>query len=195
MIHGAVLAGGDSSRMGSDKAEIVFQGKPLWRRQIGILREAGAERVFLVRRPGQSAPEGIACLRDTVADAGPMAGLHAALAEGSAPLVAVLAVDMPAIDAAWFRGLLGLCRPGVGAMGRHGDICEPLAAIYPAEALAEVTARLERRDLSLQRLAAALAAAGRMTIVPLSTAAAAQTGSVNTAAELKSVKASAKPAR
>ena len=192
-MHGAVLAGGDSRRMGSDKSEIVFQGEPLWRRQIGILREAGAEEVVLVRRPGQSVPAGVTCLRDSAVDAGPLAGLHAALAPGSAPFIAVLAVDMPGIDAAWFRWLLASCRPGAGAMGSHGEICEPLAAIYPAEAFAEIAARLERRDLSLQRLAVALAAAGRMTLLPLSPAAAAQTASVNTTEELKVAQAVAKP--
>jgi len=191
MMRGAVLAGGDSRRMGSDKSGIVFRGEPLWHRQMEVLREAGAEPVLLVRRPGQSVPEGVACLRDSAVDAGPMAGLQAVLTAGSAPFTAVLAVDMPGIDAAWFRWLLGFCRPGLGAMARHGEICEPLAAIYPTEALLEVTARLEMRDLSLQRLALALAAAGRMTLLPLSAAAAAQTVSVNTAEELKSAQESA----
>ncbi len=187
MMRGAVLAGGDSRRMGSDKSGIVFQGEPLWRRQMRVLREAGAEPVMLVRRPGQSVPAGVACVRDSAVDSGPMAGLQAALAAaGSAPFTAVLKPwtcrgSIPPGS----NGCSGSCRAGQGAMARHGDICEPLAAIYPTEALLEVTTRLERRDLSLQRLARALAAAGHMTLLPLSAAAAAQTVSVNTAEELK----------
>lgn len=183
-MHGAVLAGGNSRRMGSDKTEVRLDGEPLWRRQSRVLREAGAERVILVRKPGQPAPEGAEVRRDGTAGAGPMAGLHAALASQSAPWVAVLAVDMPGIDAAWFRWLLGFCRPGAGAMVRHAQACEPLAAIYPAQAINEITARLQRRDLSLQRLALALAAAGRMALLPLSAAAAAQVSSVNTVVQL-----------
>jgi len=183
-MQGAVLAGGDSQRMGSDKAELVIGGEPLWRRQVRVLREAGADPVFLVRKPGQSAPGGIEVRRDRVDGAGPLAGLEAALNSSLAPWVAVLAVDMPGIDAAWFRELRRLCRPGVGAMARHSQACEPLAAIYPIEALAEVGARLERRELSLQRLALALAAAGRMTLVPISDAEAARTVSLNTAEQL-----------
>ena len=78
-MDGVVLAGGDSRRMGCDKAEIVIGGEPLWRRQVRVLRTAGADPVMLVRRPGQSAPDGIPILRDGVGDAGPMAGLQAAL--------------------------------------------------------------------------------------------------------------------
>jgi molybdenum cofactor guanylyltransferase len=184
-MQGAVLAGGDSRRMGSDKAEIPLNGEPLWRRQIRVLRDAGAERVMLVRKPGQPAPGDVAVRRDRASGAGPMAGLHAALIAASAPWVAVLAVDMPGIDAAWFRRLRGFCRPGAGAMVRHARACEPLAAIYPAEAIVEITARLGRRDLSLQRLALALAAAGRMALLPLADSERICTVSVNTAVQLK----------
>ena len=182
---GAVLAGGESRRLGYDKAGALLGGEPLWRRQFRVLRSAGAEPVVLVRRPGQETPDGPPCWRDVVRSSGPLGGLHAALSRRSAPWVAVLAVDMPGIDAAWFRWLRGFCRPGVGAMARHASAVEPLAAIYPAEALAEIAARLQRRDLSLQRLALALASAGRMTLLPLPASRAADAESINTPAQRK----------
>jgi molybdopterin-guanine dinucleotide biosynthesis protein A/aminoglycoside phosphotransferase (APT) family kinase protein len=185
-MRGIVLAGGQSRRLGSDKAEIRVGGEPLWSRQLRVLRDAGASPVALVRRPGQPSPQGVRVLRDLVDGAGPLAGLHAALASGPGPWIAVLAVDMPGIGPAWFRRLLGFCRPGCGAMARHAEACEPLAAIYPAEAMAAVTERLRRRDLSLQGLARELAASGRMMLVPLSAAEAPGAGSLNTAAQLAS---------
>lgn len=180
---GVVLAGGESRRAGFDKARALLGGEPAWRRQARILRSAGADPVVLVRRPGQPAPDGIACWRDSIAGAGPLAGLHAALARRQAAWIAVLAVDMPGIDSGWFRWLSGFCRQGVGAIGRHPAAFEPLAAIYPAEALAEVEVRLRRHESSLQGLALALAAAGRLRIVPLPAAQAARVASLNAAAE------------
>jgi|GEM_PF-442287 len=182
---GVVLAGGLSQRLGRDKAEVSLHGEPLWRRQLGVLRAAGAMETVIVRRPGQTAPPGVACWRDSVVDVGPLGGLYAALVPQSAPWVAVLAVDMPGIDAAWFRWLAGFCHPGVGAMARHDAACEPLAAIYPAEALAEIQAHLDRQDYSLQRLAAALEAAGRMTLVSLPSDRKSCVVSINTAANLE----------
>jgi molybdopterin-guanine dinucleotide biosynthesis protein A len=164
---GVVLAGGESRRMGRDKAGIVLGGQPLWRRQSEVLRSAGADPVFLVRRPGQPSPEGISCLRDVFPNAGPMAGLHAALVEAGSGHVAVLAVDMPAIDPEWFLWLAGHCGPGLGAMAVHAAACEPLAAIYPAEAIGETVGHLERGQYSLQGLARSLEEAGRMRLVPL----------------------------
>ena len=163
---GVVLAGGASQRFGRDKAEALFDGEPLWQRQARVLRDAGADRVVVVRRPGQAAPPGIECWRDQRREAGPLAGLHAALAPRAAPLVAVLAVDMPGIDAAWFRWLAGHCRPGPGG---DGAACRgpasPLAAIYPREALDEIERRLACGEHSLQSLARALAGAQQLEIL------------------------------
>jgi molybdopterin-guanine dinucleotide biosynthesis protein A len=164
---GVVLAGGESRRMGRDKALVEIGGVPLWERQVGVLRGAGASRVVITRRPGQDAVGHDDCLLDIFPGSGPLAGIHAALEIGGFPLIAVLAVDMPGIDSAWFRWLRGICAPGVGAVAGRARSLEPLAAIYPAEALPEVVARIGRGDLSVQGLAFGLAAAGRMTVVEL----------------------------
>jgi len=170
--------------MGSDKMNLEIAGEPLWLRQTRVLREAGAERVLLVRRPGQAVPDGIAVGRDRYMDSGPLAGLHAALLGAADPWVAVLAVDMPGIDAAWFRWLGSFCRPGTGAVVRQADGFEPLAAIYPRKALPEITARLQRRDLSLQGLAGSLAQAGRLHVLAVPANSAARTANLNTPLEI-----------
>ncbi len=177
---GVVLAGGESRRMGADKLDLIVAGEPLWRRQAGVLRAAGADPVVLMRRPGQPAPEGIACWRDVAPQAGPLGGLHAALARGVAPWVAVLAVDMPGIDAAWFRWLQGFCTGEAGAMARQADDYEPLAAIYPAAAIGEVEARIARGELSVQALARALESSGRLRLVPIPPERAQQAANLNT---------------
>jgi molybdopterin-guanine dinucleotide biosynthesis protein A len=164
---GVVLAGGESRRMGRDKAFLEADGELLWKRQVGVLRDAGAARVVLVRRRGQDPVAYDDCRFDVFTGCGPLAGIHAALEIGGHPHVGVLAVDMPGIDAAWFGWLGGFCKAGVGAVARGDLALEPLAAIYPAEALPEAALRLERGDLSVQELALALAAEGRMSIVAL----------------------------
>jgi molybdopterin-guanine dinucleotide biosynthesis protein A len=169
--HGLVLAGGRSRRMGRDKALLELGGEPLWRRQAGALRAAGAEEVWLALRPGQDPyPGASAWLRDSRAGCGPLAALHAALARRRGGWLLVLPVDMPATGPAWFARLRAHCRPGSGAAYRTPDGFEPLAAIYPPEALGEAAARLGRGERTLQPLVRALAAAGRMTLLPLAAA-------------------------
>ena len=187
---GAVMAGGASRRMGRDKAGLLVDGEALWRRQTRILRDAGAERVAVVRRRDQSDLGAPLCLRDRGSDAGPLAGLESALIEarrvaGLESFLAVLAVDMPGIDAAWFRRLRQACRPGRGAVGRHAAACEPLAAIYPLGALEEVSRRLASRVHSLQELAFALAEAGRLAFVSIASSEQGRFASANTPQDLE----------
>lgn len=161
-LTGAVLAGGESRRMGRDKAGIVVGETPLWQRQVNMLRSAGAGVVGVVRRPGQAPlhlPADIPLWQDAVPGIGPLAGLHAALTTCRTPWLAVVATDLPRLEAGWFRWLTGLCAPGRGAMARLPDgPFEPLAAIYPKAALAEVTRRLAGPEYSLQSLATTLVA-------------------------------------
>lgn len=155
--------------MRRNKATLRIAGEPLWRRQELVLSAAGADPVLFALRPrqrsfGRRALE----IRDTVENAGPLAGIHAALAASPGPLLAVLAVDMPRIGAAWFRRLRRHARPGCGAVFRGPDGFEPLAAIYPREALAEATRRLRAKDHAVHRLVETLVRARRMKVLNLS---------------------------
>ncbi|MGH8091845.1 MAG: molybdenum cofactor guanylyltransferase [Chthoniobacterales bacterium] len=144
-----LLAGGKSSRMGSDKAFLEFDGKPLWRRQIETLRRLGPEQLMISgpRRTEWNAYEIVA---DDVVDAGPLAGVAAALQKCSKPLLAVLAVDLPWMTADFLRSVLALCGDGRGAVPRSAHGFEPLAALYPANCASQAAAALRSGDFSMQ---------------------------------------------
>lgn len=171
-LTGAVLAGGQSRRMGRDKATLAFEGRPLWEHQVRVLREADADPVAIVRAPGQT-PLGLSddlqLWHDTVAGVGPLAGLHTALSQSRTLLVAVLAVDMPRIDAWWLQWLGTYCGSNVGAIATRPDgLHEPLAAIYPRTALDEIARRLAAgSDRSLQSLVTGLMQRHLLRSVPL----------------------------
>jgi molybdopterin-guanine dinucleotide biosynthesis protein A len=170
-LTGAVLAGGHSRRMGRDKATLPHDGQPMWERQVGVLRSAGCDVIAVVRQPGQS-PLGLTddllLWHDPVTGAGPLAGLQAALHSSRTLLLAVLAIDMPRIDAWWYQWLGSYCGSNIGAMACRPDgTHEPLAAIYPRTAVIETAPRLTGADRSLQSLALALMDRHLMRSVPL----------------------------
>lgn len=167
-LTGVVLAGGRSRRMRRNKATLLAGSEPLWRRQRRVLRASGCTCVLIALRPRQrSLGDRAQEIRDRVNEAGPLAGIEAALAASASPLLAVLAVDMPRITASWFRRLLRLARKGRGAVFRGAGGLEPLAAVYPQESLPIVRQRLRRRQLAVQQLVSALVRASRMKVVPL----------------------------
>ncbi|MFI5335717.1 MAG: molybdenum cofactor guanylyltransferase [Opitutales bacterium] len=185
-LSGAVLVGGRSTRMGRDKARLLFDGQPLWRRQLRLLECIGANPVRLVLRPRQrSFGDRTREIRDSVENAGPLSGLLAALTAAPTPWLAVLAVDMPHLDATWFRRLRRLCRPGVGAVVMVPAGYEPLAAIYPHTARTIVARRLHGEKLALQDLVAELVRRRKMKVLRLPASEGWRTANWNTPADLR----------
>ena len=167
-LSALVLAAGRSTRMGRDKALLEIEGVPLWRRQRDILVTAGATELFLSARPEWEWVHAVtafsAVLYDAVPDRGPLVGLTAGLERASHPWLAVLAVDLPEISAAWFRELASIAGPKVGAVGLRDGHFEPLAAIYPTEFKWLAWEALAKGELALQPVVAQAVNCGLMRV-------------------------------
>jgi molybdopterin-guanine dinucleotide biosynthesis protein A len=162
-LTAVLLAGGDSRRMGRDKATIVFRGEPLWQRQIGLLRDLHPERIFVSARKELSwRPADTELLLDESPSCGPLSGLTRALAQMQSSHLVALAVDMPYMTSEQLQMLLGLATLGCGVLPMIGDRAEPLAAIYPREAGEDFVTALASGDFSLQRLVRNLATANQV---------------------------------
>lgn len=163
-----VLAAGRSSRMGSDKALLEKDGVRMWERQRDVLAAAGAAEVFLSARPEQRWTQGAGgfagVVHDTMPDCGPMVGITAGLERANRPWLAVLAVDLPGMNAGWFGDLLALSEPGIGAIGCRDGFFEPLAAVYPREVKWLAWEALARGEYALQRIARTAVAQGLLRV-------------------------------
>jgi molybdopterin-guanine dinucleotide biosynthesis protein A len=144
-----LLAGGKSLRMGRDKALLEIDGERLWRRQLATLQKLSPEQLMLSgpRREGWSEDE---IVSDEVVDAGPLAGVAAALQKCTTPHLVVLAVDLPKMTADFLRSLLALCAENRGAVARTTEGFEPLAAVYPVRCAALAAAALQSDNFSMQ---------------------------------------------
>jgi len=96
MIEGCtaiILAGGDSQRMGSDKAKLLLGDQTLLERVIVTMRQMFPEVILSVRqpRPGIELPQ-VCDARDY---AGPLAGLVSGLGHITTPWAFAVACDMP----------------------------------------------------------------------------------------------------
>jgi molybdopterin-guanine dinucleotide biosynthesis protein A len=153
-----VLAAGRSTRMGRDKALLEVDGVTLWQRQRDVLATAGATEIFLSARPDQTWTRHVsgfsAVLHDALPECGPLVGITAGIERASQPMLAVLAIDLPAMDVAWFRTLVDQASSGIGVVGRRGDFFEPLAAIYPREFMWSAWEALAKGEYALQPLIA-----------------------------------------
>lgn len=164
-----LLVGGESRRMGRDKATIVFQGEPLWQRQLDLLRGLRPEKIFVSARNELSwLPADTELLLDESPSRGPLSGLTRALASMRTSHLVALAVDMPFMTTEQMRVLWGVAAPGCGVLPVTGERAEPLAAIYPREAGGDFALALAGDDFSLQRLGRRLVQLGKLRILEVS---------------------------
>ena len=131
-VSAVILAGGESRRMGQDKAWVEAGGQSLLARAFSTIRDSGIEEISISGRPGTDYSE-LHCpvLLDREPGCGPVAGIERALEETSAPLLLVLAVDLPNMTTTLLRRLAAHCDALTGAVPKLKGQLEPLAAIYP----------------------------------------------------------------
>ncbi len=164
----AVLAGGRSSRMGSDKAFVLWRGRRLIDRQLALLKALGPTELLVSGRAGID--YGVADVRvvlDAQPDQGPLGGLAALLHATAAPNVLILAVDLPAMTEAFLERLLLQCCAGVGVVPLTESGWEPLVAVYPRDVLPVINARLARGDLAMHAMIAEATRAGLLQAVEI----------------------------
>ncbi|HEY5158074.1 MAG TPA: molybdenum cofactor guanylyltransferase [Anaerolineales bacterium] len=100
MISLAIQSGGQSHRMGEDKALKLFLGRPLIQRVVERLTPIADEVLLTTNHPERYGFLGIRLVPDLIPGLGPLGGLYTALASASYPTVAVVACDMPFASAA-----------------------------------------------------------------------------------------------
>ena len=109
---GFILAGGESIRMGRDKAQLAFRGRPLIEHALGILAQAGLSAAIAGAPPTARATlEAFApVIEDAYPGLGPLSGISAALAATAARYAVFLSIDLPLLPPSLLVFLLRYAR-------------------------------------------------------------------------------------
>jgi molybdopterin-guanine dinucleotide biosynthesis protein A len=167
-LTAVLLAGGESRRMGTDKATFVFCGKPLWQVQLETLQKLKPKEIYVSARVDPPwRRDDVLFLADVPPSHGPLSGLGASMNRMSTRHLLVLAIDMPWMSNKYLEFLCAQVEPGRGVLPKIGDRAEPLAAIYPQEAAIETGKALSGTDFSLQSLTCDLVAVGKLRAIPV----------------------------
>jgi molybdenum cofactor guanylyltransferase len=145
-IYGLVLAGGRSSRMGSDKAVLIHpDGRTLARRCYDLLNEAGCEAVMISLREDQEIPAGfedvrnLEIVRDPAGESlGPIAGIVSSMELQPDANWLVVACDLPRLDLATLSHLIASQQAGEAFLAYRSEfdgLPEPLCTLYSQAAL------------------------------------------------------------
>jgi molybdenum cofactor guanylyltransferase len=129
-MNAFVLAGGQSMRMGRDKALLPLDGRPLIEHMLDKMRRLGLRGRICGSRPDLAQFADV--LPDNFAQAGPLAGIEAALTVSDTELNLFVPVDLPGLPLEFLRWLMARdeSSQAVAAIPRFGDRFQPLCAVY-----------------------------------------------------------------
>lgn len=139
-ICAGILAGGKSTRMGTDKAMLAFSDHCFLEQTLqscSIFPEILVSVADPEAYPGLSAP----CVPDVLPDFGPMEGIYQLLSHCRSPYLLAVAIDMPLLTPAFLQALAN-CVEGMEdcLVLRVAGNAEPLCSIYGKTALPALAA-------------------------------------------------------
>jgi len=142
MLTIVIQAGGQSSRMGEDKALKLFLGRPLIQRVIERLSPIADEIIVTTNRPDDYSFLNLRLIADLKPGRGALGGLYTAIASATHPIVAVVACDMPFASATLIETaskflveeeadvVIARTAPRAERAGKSEAGYEPLHAVY-----------------------------------------------------------------
>lgn len=149
-INAFILAGGQSSRMGKDKALVNFLDKPMLQHAIDLVKPIFQEVFILSSSPAHSG-YGLKCIPDQFANSGPLAALHSGLLASSSEWNFFLACDMPRMNTDCIEHLYNqLSQNTDAAIPNHKNGIEPLAAFYHRDCISVFDAQLKAGQYKIQ---------------------------------------------
>ena len=134
-LTGILLAGGESRRFGSPKADALYEGEQLGARAWRLLGDACEERILV--GPGGVADPGT----------GPVAAIAAGLRAATHDVAVVIPVDMPLMTVAALHALADACRDA--SVAQRGPLpCAIRRDAFPATGERRLRAVLDRLDVA-----------------------------------------------
>ncbi len=145
-VSAIIQAGGQSRRMGRDKALIDYHGRPLLAHVIDTLHQLSDDVIVVSNRSDSYGPIVRLLAARLVPDyeppSGPLGGLAAGLAAMKHDLAVVVACDMPLLNLDLLRYLIERAGSVDAVVPLTGDQYEPLHAVYRRTCLAAIQRRL-----------------------------------------------------
>lgn len=146
-ITGVVLCGGQSRRFGSDKSVAIIEGVSMMERSMSVLEPMVSETLIACGPSHRQYPYDLRHVEDSFLDAGPLAGILAALDVSSSAYLLVLAVDLPFVSTSSLQKLVSQCGEVPDAIVVAGSSAknqsQPLCGIWPRTVRNALNAYLE----------------------------------------------------
>ena len=153
-MKGLILAGGTSSRFGSDKALALYEGKSFLEHAVLLLRSVDLKPVIVTRRGADYSFLDCPVIYDQLPEKGPLGGIYTAMTVFKNTPFLILTCDMPALTSEALSGLLGAheSTAQITLYSLTNGSSQPFPAIYEPSLLSTIKQKILRDELSMHSL-------------------------------------------
>jgi molybdopterin-guanine dinucleotide biosynthesis protein A len=150
-ITGIILAGGQSSRMGTDKAMLQINGKALLEKAIEICRPVCHE-ILISSNNSDHENFGYIIIPDEIKNCGPIGGIFSCLKKSETNWNFVISVDSAFVTEDFVQFLISETGVFDAVVPIHENGKEPLVAVYHKSCVPAILEQLKLKDYKMHHL-------------------------------------------
>ncbi|MBZ0306775.1 MAG: molybdenum cofactor guanylyltransferase [Anaerolineae bacterium] len=155
-VSAAILAGGQSRRMGTDKSLVLLDGKPLIRHVIDRLEPLAIPMIIITNQPEKYVQFALPLFKDVIPDRGSLGGLYSAVSYSQTDYILCVACDMPFLNTDLLHFLIAQRQGHDAIVPRIGERTEGLHAVYQKNCLPFMQRQVEQQRLKIAECLAQL---------------------------------------
>lgn len=144
-----ILAGGKSSRMGSDKGLITYQGKPLISHLIDRFSSENRKITIVSKNPDYT-KFNCPVIADIHPELGPLGGIYTVLKDSQKEYSLILSCDTPHVSSKLIQALYDQLDNQEVVIPKFKDQLHPIMGFYHVSCLPTIEKAILNKDLSVQ---------------------------------------------
>lgn len=148
-INAILLAGGKSSRMGSDKGLLLLNNKPMLQHVIDAVQPL-VDEIIIVSNQKEYKQFGFPVFEDSIKDAGPLAGIYTGLLASKTHQNIVLSCDVPYVSVELIALLIEKSLGFDVTIPKKNDRTHPMIGVYTQNCLPIFEKELEKQQLKVK---------------------------------------------
>jgi len=143
----AILAGGQSRRMGIDKSFAILHKKPVFEHVLARVEPLDFPIILITNKPDQYRQYALPMFSDVLPGKGALGGLYTAIQSSQTEYTLCVACDMPFLNTALLSSMIDVCAGWDIVIPRIGGLPEAMHAIYRKTCLEPIQSQIDQGNL------------------------------------------------
>lgn len=147
-----ILAGGKSSRMGTDKGLVLLNGKPMIQHIIEAVQKTEINDILIISNNLAYKQFGLPVYSDIIKESGPLGGIYTGLVNSTTSRNMILSCDIPFINDEVMNVLLEDQSQSPITVLKYKDRIHPLIGIFNTSIIPDIQEQISKNNLKVREL-------------------------------------------